>query len=645
MQVPRADSYRVRPLDVEPIFDALPAVIPGLRRRAGQVMLAQAVADTLESSGDRLAAEAPTGTGKTVALLLPATALAGRQRTVVSTHSNILATRMAVDDLPRIRLALDSDADAVLLKGRNNYLCLERLHRNLPRDKADQLAAIALYRDGDLSRMGVDDRLGRRINDDRRFCLGEGCPRIDACYSKLARDLAKTARVVVTNHSILLADIVSFDNVLGSYDAVLLDEAHHIPEVAARSLLSRFDPAHVSRQASMVNLTPAALHRVQSHIEALGDLLRETLGGASRRVIDSEWPRFAEAAEELADIRPPPPDNQDETSRIAHGEWADCVTHLTRITGSLGNQNRVVYVDRDEHGPVLLSQPLRVSAFLRKFLYKKRLYDESGREVVEEFDRPVVATSATLRTVGNPDGFGYFLDHAGLTGARTLRVPSPFDPTRAALFLPNAAPLPPRDGSIDPAYVQRTAEEIAWAAKAVDGGTFVLTTSWAWLQAYAKALAALAAGPLYVQQPDGNNETLLNDFIQHPGILVGTKRYWEGIDIPGRALSLVVITKLPFPNTSSDPVLEARRSRLDAKRRGLGFNLVLLPEMILTLRQGVGRLIRTETDFGLILLLDGRCRTFPYGTQALNAIGYRVVRSRQQVSSFLAPYVPVQIGA
>ena len=628
-------------MDLEGAFRELESLFPGLRRRESQIQVAEAVDDSLDHPGSRLAVEAPTGTGKTIALLVPAIMRRGTVRTVVSTQGNLLATRLATEDVTRIKAALGWDEETVLLKGRRNYLCLERLHRNLPLTAVKELEIVAPHRDGDLTRMGLDAATARRINDDRRFCLGAACSYVESCYSRLAREAAKKAKLVATNHSLLIADVVARENLLGDYDALLLDEAHHLPSVAARALVSQVSPAQLSRVSTALHLTDSSRQQIEPAITDLGQLLNEVLGGAQRFMLSAPWPQLEDSVERLHNA-PLPVAGAEERHRLAHGEWLHMLSALTNVNRSLTKAIMVAYVEREAGALSLVAQPLRVSGFLRRELYQSRTYDQETGAVAAESPRTVVATSATLRTVGEPDGFGYFLEQAGLTDARTLRVPSPFDSGHAGLYLPPATMRPAQDGSVDPAYVARTAPEIVWANELIGGGAFVLTTSWAWLHAYAGALKRLTQRPIYVQQEDGNNDALLEAFQQRPGILVGTRRYWEGIDIPGRALSLVVITKLPFPNSSNDPVLQSRMQRIRARKPGAEFQLVLLPEMLLTLRQGIGRLIRSETDYGVVMVLDDRARSSRYAAHVLDAIGYEVIRERQAAARFLARFIPVR---
>lgn len=611
-----------------------------MRRRQGQLVLAQAVSDALARPGSRLAVEAPTGTGKTIALLVPAVLHRGSNRAVVSTHGNLLATRLAMDDLARIKAALDWSGDTTLLKGRGNYLCLERLYRNVSKTEAHELAAVARHREGDLTRMGLNAAQARRVNDDRRFCLGTACPHHEVCYSRLARESAKNAELVVTNHSLLLADVVARDNLLGSYDTLLLDEAHHLPQVAVQALAARVEPHSLARATAALQLSGSSREKLSASIAQLASLLESALASKERQVLSGDWPALSDIVATLDDTPVTPP-GPDEGKRLAHGDWVYALAQLKNIRDSLTKDVMVVYVERTEHGPTLVAQPVRVSGFLRQVLYQCRRSDESV-EMTDLIPRTVVATSATLRTIGSPDRFGYFLDQAGLGGAQTACVPGPFDRRRAVLYIPEVASLPSQDGSVDIGYVQRTAKEVVWASDAIGGGAFLLTTSWAWLRAYAGVLRHLTKRPLYIQEEDGNNDALLAAFMRRPGILVGTRRYWEGVDIPGRALSLVVIAKLPFPNPAADPVLESRMARARSSSQSSAFATVLLPEMLLALRQGIGRLVRTETDFGLVMVLDRRAKSAPYARHVVDAISHRLVEDRLGVVQFLQDFLPVQ---
>ena len=605
----------------------------GYRPREPQLRMAAAVASALQSR-DTLVAEAGTGVGKTFAYLVPLL-LSGR-RALVSTATKSLQDQLYMRDLPRLARALGVPVRTALLKGRASYLCRHRLalartDAQLPdRFAVRQLARVEGWaqatRTGDLAEIeGLDDRspVIPLVTSTRENCLGSECPEFRACHVMLARREAMAADLVVINHHLFFADLALRDSgvaeLLPTVDAAVFDEAHQLVETGVQFLGTTLAVGQVVDLARDVLATGLRLARglrpwqeLAGGLETAARELRLACAGRLtevRGVIKLRWleraadgalvphlqalGRAAEAAARaLDDVAASSP----ELAKLA--ERADAVSALALRFEAEAVPGRVRWIDLTPHGARLVESPLDI----RDMLGEQR---RSGQ-------RAWVFTSATL---GDDEDLGWFTAAAGLEDATVLRVGSPFDyPSHARLWVPARFARPNEPGH--PAAVGGLAARLA---QTLGGRTFVLTTTLRVLPVVAQAIRQGAAGLDVLVQGTEPRRALLQRWGDGRGrVLVGSQSFWEGIDIPGDALQCVVIDKLPFP-PPNDPLVEARVAQLRAEGRD-AFDGYFVGEAAVALKQGAGRLIRTETDTGLLVVCDPRMRQMGYGRRLRAAL-------------------------
>jgi len=587
-----------------------------------QVAMANAVRDALARQ-QTLVVEAGTGTGKTFAYLVPAL-LAG-QRVVISTGTLNLQDQLFYRDLPRVRDALGLPARIALLKGRANYLCRHRLAKAVQQPagrseivKLRELQAWAQKTDSgemqECGALGDDDALLPRVTSTAENCLGGTCPDFEECFVVKARRNAQAADVLVVNHHLLLADFVlreeGFGQILPGAEAVIVDEAHQLPELATRFFGTRASTRQLSELAQDcgdiaaelkdlpdLRQAAAALADANAALESAFTGLqgREALGVFLARGRTAERVGGVRAALDglLQNLKP----LAERTPELASGTTraTDLAQRLALICDT--DESRVSWVEAAGRGGSLQATPIRVDQDFQ------RLRDSHGGAWV--------LTSATLAA---GEDFSHFRAQLGLDGARTLKLDSPFDFERQArLFLPRGLPDPN-----EPAYTARVAEIARAIVDASGGGVFVLCTSHRALRDIAARLRESVKVPLLVQG-EGSRTELLDAFTRAgDAVLVGTASFWEGVDVRGLALRVVIIDKLPFA-ALGDPVFEARLKAI-REAGGEPFMEYQLPQAIMILRQGVGRLIRDPADRGLLVLCDPRLRSRGYGRSVLESL-------------------------
>jgi ATP-dependent DNA helicase DinG len=620
---------------------ALSQADPGFVERAQQLQLAQAMAHAI-AGREALVAEAGTGVGKTFAYLVPLL-LSGR-RALVSTATKSLQDQLFLRDLPRLRDALKVPVRIALLKGRGSYLCLHRLEQ--ARDTAslpDRFAVRALARievwaqgtrTGDLAEIdGLDDRspVIPIVSSTRDNCLGQDCPRFRDCFVVKARREAMAADLVVVNHHLFFADLSLRDSgvaeLLPTVDAAVFDEAHQLVETGLQflgTMLSSNQLIDFSRDVVAAGLTHARgladWPAVAGALERAARELRLATAGPLREVrglLKLRWDErssnadFQDALAGLADaalaavtavlaVEATAPD----FTRLA--ERGRRLAQLAQAFVQPAAIDRVRWIDLGPRDARLVESPLHI----------RDLFTEQRAAA----PRAWIFTSATL---GSDDKLSWFTEAAALEDAPSLRVDSPFDyPAHARTWVPPRFPKPNEAGH--PAAVGALAARLAGK---LGGRTFVLTTTLRVLPLIAEALneAAAAAGDHLVVLVQGSHpkRTLLQRFLDTPrSVLVGSASFWEGIDVPGEALQCVIIDKLPFP-PPNDPLVQARTKAMEAEGRD-PFNDYFLAEAAISLKQGAGRLIRSEADLGLLVITDPRLRQMPYGRRlraALPAMG------------------------
>ena len=621
--------------------------LPSYEERDGQLEMAAAVEGAFRD-GEALLVEAGPGTGKTFAYLVPAILhlrADPSSRAVVSTRTKQLQEQLYGKDLPFLLERLAPDLNVALLKGRENYLCLRRwkalvgeMAGSLEQDRMALLAPLARWilesATGDIDENGAflgepeSRRLWGHLCDAPNHCVGVFCPFLDDCFSIRARRRARKADLVVVNHSLLLGDLAVGGVVLGKYTHLVIDEAHSL-EAAARTAFTRslserivgrvadeLAPA-ARRPGWLGRLTfPPADEDVQRATELVATVRRRaaTLFRSLDRKLPDERrgmfsslsglePRIGRTTTALEQLeaaleRLGGRIEADEKRRELEG-------HIDRIAG-LGDVARAITVPPDENtvhwyereydGVMLHATPLDVAPFFQRLLYPR----------VES----VVLTSATLSLAGD---FEYLARSVGLTGGvlrvRTAVVDSPFSfADRMKVSIP--AYFPPIDDEGD-AYVEALASLLGTLAAKVKRKGLALFTSYRMLRAVRDRIPPEIA--TYAQGVDGPRSKLIERFRAHPGtgILLGTESFWEGVDFPGEEMEFLVITRLPF-SVPTDPILSALSDRLAREGRD-PFRDLSLPQAVLKLRQGVGRLIRTKADHGIVILTDQRVLSRSYG--------------------------------
>ncbi|HEY8555632.1 MAG TPA: ATP-dependent DNA helicase [Burkholderiales bacterium] len=604
----------------------LARTIPGFVPRPAQQEMAQAVEAAL-AERQTLVAESGTGTGKTFAYLVPAM-LSGR-RVLISTGTRNLQDQLYRRDLPLVRAALERPVQTALLKGRANYACRYRLDRTLAegrfgaRESAAQLQRVAAWvqrtRTGDLAEIGdlpEESELRPLVTSTADNCLGGDCPYYAECFVNRARREAAQAELVVVNHHLFFADIgvreEGFAQLLPSADAVIFDEAHQLPEIAAdffgatlssqqlRGLCRDVVAEDVKEASGLAALRRAAETTERAVLEA-----RLALGPVAR----TPWAerageaRVAEAFATLhAQLR-----GLAEILEVAAGRGpglASCARRAAALEERLAaitsgdDLHQVAWVDTTERGFVLHLTPLDVAPAFRERLAALGT-------------KAWVYTSATL-AVG--EDFGYFTRRLGLEHALTARWASPFDyAQRALLYVPPALPTP--GGS---AHTRAVVEAALPVLRASGGRAFLLFTSHRALRLAAELLAKRVDYPLFVQGTMSRARLLEAFVAAGNGVLLGAGSFWEGVDVPGPALSCVIIDKLPFA-APDDPVLKARALACEAAG-GNPFVDLQVPEAVIALKQGAGRLIRSFDDSGVLVLCDPRLYERGYGRLFLESL-------------------------
>jgi ATP-dependent DNA helicase DinG len=648
-----------RSLDVDGILGpqgALSGALSTYEHRPAQVQLARAIEHAL-ATRESLLAEAGTGTGKTLAYLVPAV-LSGK-RVVVSTATRTLQEQIFHKDLPLLRDVVGLELSAALLKGRSNYLCASRFEsfeKNplfaTPDDAGhwERFRAWAYTTEtGDRGETQLPDvwSTWQQVSTTAESCLGSKCPLFESCFVTRARRTAADCQLVVVNHALFFADLAlkargeDLDlGVLPPYDVVVFDEAHALEDVATEffgqsassgrvvslvndtlrlvrptdartpaltaltlSLQTRADAFFAKVEAVLQAVTPVdggRLHDVRLVPETLvearpeGTALLETLGafvalcpeddpdlgGLHRRALDT-----ALALEACL--------KADDVSQVF---WAQ----LRGRPGADGPRG-VNALDRPRGSVQLRLAPIDIGESLSTHLH-------------DSVDS-VIFTSATLKAQPGERGFDYVVQRFGLTGRpwRALEVPSPFDyATQAALYVPAHLPEPSH-----PEWTLRFAREVYALLRLSGGRAFVLFTSLRHLDEVHALVAPHLTVPA-LKQGDAPRRALLEAFEATPSVLFASQSFWEGVDVPGAALSLVIIDRLPFapPN---DP-LQAARMEAVKERGGRPFDELQVPQAALALRQGFGRLIRTATDRGVVALGDVRVLTKRYGKVLLDGL-------------------------
>jgi ATP-dependent DNA helicase DinG len=624
---------------------ALAGAIPGYRKRIEQVEMAQAIGEAIESTGV-LVAEAGTGTGKTFAYLVPALLAGGK--VIVSTGTKTLQDQLFDRDLPAVRQALASGASAAVLKGRSNYVCLYRLRRAVTeggaasREEASQLQRIERFAErsttgdrADLADVPEDAPIWAQATSTRDNCLGQACPDYGECFVMRARRNALAADVVVINHHLFFADVVLRDEgiaeLLPACNTLIFDEAHQLPETARLFFgdsLSSSQIVDLARDArgelrSAGGASPE-LEALANRLDKAARDLRLALGDGPLRLA---WPQALGVAgfpEALVKLRAAL--KMLDAALAAQAERSEGLGACARRAGNaFAVLTRLLETDarEDVRWAEVFGQSVQLHVTP---LHSGELF----RRQMDDHPRAWIFTSATL-AVG--DDFGHFTRELGVPEAQTLRWESPFQfAEQALLYLPKGLPPNPND----PAFTDAVIEAAYPVLEASGGRAFLLFTTLRALRRAHELLRGRIEYPLLVQGTGSRSELLARFRSLGNAVLLGSASFWEGVDVRGEALSLVVIDKLPFA-PPDDPVLAARIDALKAAGRN-PFNELQLPQAVLQLKQGAGRLIRDESDRGVLMLCDPRLLSRPYGARILKSLPpMRPTRSLEEVQAFFRP--------
>lgn len=602
------------------------------RARPGQVDMALAVARTI-AAGGTLVAEAGTGVGKTFAYLVPA--LLSGERVLISTATKALQDQLFTRDLPRLLATLGVPLRAALLKGRASYLCLHRLERagqggpGMAHDPQTLRAIAQVQRwagsteSGDLAELpGLDEQSPAvpLVTSTRDNCLGSACAHWAACHVNRARQRALASDVVVVNHHLFFADLAVRESgmaeLLPTVRVAVFDEAHQLNTTGVQFLGVQTGTGALRAYARDV------LTASMANARGMGDWLvlcgnleraaRDMRLAAGRSTTRRAWwgdvpdgvnaPAWQAAMQQVADAC--------RGVVAALGVVREAAPELARLyeRGVELMQRMARFAAASAPGAV---RWLDVGAQLRFVESPLDIAGTVRAKLLADTGKAWIFTSATL---GDDAHLTWFTEPCGLQEAEILRVGSPFDYARqAALYVPPDMPEP-----ASPAHSPAVAALVARAAARLGGRTLVLTTTLKALQAIGEALRARLQGIEVLVQGQAPKHQLLERFRQDGSVLVASASFWEGVDVPGNALQLVVIDKLPFP-PPGDPLVDAHAQRLEAAGRS-PFRDHALPAAAVALKQGAGRLIRHESDRGVLVVCDPRLARMGYGKRLLAAL-------------------------
>jgi len=619
--------------------------LPAYRYRAGQAAMAAQVAQTLESGG-RALIEAATGTGKTLAYLVPA--LASGRRVIVSTGTKNLQDQIWNHEIPFLSREVGFDVRACVMKGRDNYLCRYRLaefEREPLLTDLEEAKWVGVVSDwsrvtatGDRVEIGdLPDQLKmwRDINARSETCTGSRCPEFDACWLTQLKRRAEEAQLIVVNHHLFFADLAlrsAFGSVLPDYDTVIFDEAHLLEEIATLYFGAQVSSGQIEEIAK----------DAEKLVARDGGPAKGGGGAAALRVASRDF--FAPIREHL-ELNPgrvifAPPERGGIDLEVEWAVLCETLDDVVRQSERVQKQSDVVdalprridqlresleqILDRDDPASVygmelrgrvtvtLTAQPVDVADSLRRELFE-----------------PLHACVLTSATLAVDEAFEFFVRRLGVDDAVTQIVESSFRwEEQAVLYLPEGMPEPRKPG-----FIERVVDEIDRLATITSGRGFALFTSYANMERAAALLREMGRWSLIVQG-EGSKVALVERFKEtREALLLGTTSFWHGVDVPGEALSLVVVDKLPF-DVPDDPLVAARIERI-RDSGGNPFMAYQVPLAVLELKQGLGRLLRRETDRGILAVMDSRLLSRRYGKVFLRSLPpYPVVRSVEHARAF-----------
>jgi len=617
----------------------------GYEYREGQIEMARKVTAAFENK-KHLIVEAGTGTGKTLAYLVPAIAasIGRKKRIVVSTGTKNLQEQLMRKDIPFLQKALSKKFVAEYMKGRSNYACLYRIAKAEYQPMLEGIQDIRYFDEiahwsretkigdrGELVNLPENLSFWSRINAKSDTCLGQKCPDFEPCFITRMRTRAENADIIIVNHHLFFADLNvrgnQFGRVIPDYSAVIFDEAHLIEDIAADYFgfqVSNFQIDELVRDTDNLPITDAVatmqLTRVAAKIFGLADQF--WIRFTQARGAEGRFPLLPEAfvtRHSDGDTRPTALGEAYEALDNALGRlesevdaFSEVLTEAESLVRRIrqarfdlkfvvtqADRNFVYWLERRGKGVFLQASPIDVSMLL-----KEKLFDR-----VET----CILTSATLSANGS---FNFIRDRLGLTNGKTetMLAPAAFDyQKQAIIYIPKTMPDPRA-----PEYSQMAAGEVIKILNVTQGRAFVLATSNYSMKALYELVSSRINYPCLIQG-QMSKEGLLDRFKETPNaVLFATSSFWQGVDVRGEQLSCVIIDKLPFA-VPTDPVVAARTKFID-DNGGKSFFDYSVPQAVITLKQGIGRLIRSKTDRGVIAILDARLRTKSYGRDFINSL-------------------------
>lgn len=621
--------------DLDYIFNTLLAqTLKDYERRGGQLEMAYRVKDALDKD-DILMAEAGTGIGKSLAYLIPTILWLGKdKKIVISTYTKTLQNQLLVSDIPLAKSVLGSTIVANLAFGSENYLCRRRFKKLLTEGaflpfQHNEVESLVVWqkttRTGLRSEAESHSRISiwRDVCRGQNTCIGKICNEMN-CYYEYARRKLYSSQIIITNHHLFFANLSCGGRIFPKYDAVIFDEAHNLEDIATSHLgetvtnfmfiylLQEIKGCHINGIESLIKGVSEASEDFFEAIKRKYPISITRIKQSINVQTDILFNKIESLYKTLSNVTIEDEEKKAELDNLT-GRLKELNTNLLNFL-SLKNLDNVYWIEIDKKRITLRSAPIDISDSLSSSVF-------CG-------DIPVTLCSATMTT--NPNDFSYFSEHLGIRKGMGISLSSPFDyKNNSILYTPQDGPDPRANN-----YSEFIVNETENLINITGGGTFLLFTSYKLMGDVYDQLSLRLPEYNLLKQGDFSRNILLERFIREKrSILLGASTFWQGVDIPGDSLISVIITKLPF-EVPTEPIEEARIERLTEEGRN-AFLSYQLPNAILSLKQGFGRLIRKKTDYGLIAILDTRIKKRYYGKYFLSAMpGSKQVSSIEEVREF-----------